>query len=89
MLIAAKELVGRTIVKTWTEPDEEGGDIVALQLDDGKVLVAWRDEEQNGPGALFLHGTTGDEQRLVVGELPAAERLASVLDELADPPATS
>ncbi len=73
MLIAAKELVGRTIVKTWTEP-VDGEEIVALELDDGKVLVAWRDEEQNGPGAMFLHGTTGnedDEQRLVVGEVPA------------------
>ena len=66
---ATKRLVGKKILKAVYE-DVFGDGVLGITftLDDGTVVIASRDDEGNGPGALFLEGKEKDSVLPVIRE---------------------
>ena len=53
--VARKALVGRKIVKASYEDTFGDGNLgIIFELDDGTLVTVSRDDEGNGPGALFI-----------------------------------
>lgn len=68
MIVKAEELVGRTVAAVFREelsPVAGGGTVVALQLDDGRILYALADAEGNGAGALYLDDARTSSSNLI------------------------
>lgn len=57
---AEHHLKGRTISDVRYIKDEEFGRVLAITLDDGKIVWPLRDDEGNGPGALQFTAPLGD-----------------------------
>lgn len=76
------DLEGRTITKVRpmleAEANREGWDwgwegVCVLELDDGSIIYASRDDEGNGPGAIFGHGTDGKDFAIYAAVAQPAE----------------
>lgn len=56
MIVKAEELVGRTVAAVFREelsPVAGGGTVVALQLDDGRILYALLDDARTSSSNLI------------------------------------